>query len=190
MRDLAVLFLHLIATVARLAGPGGARSVVAESILGKQQLLILNRSRPTVTEPARIRSYRRWLVCAAHSSWPADPFRYRIETINALEVPSSAEKPEISPTVLAQGTEEAGPKGTQPRSHCSGRPNETTESHLGLSADRSTDRYGLRYSNHQGCGSADSRRPLPTRAGPGWSFMAHFPWSHEGQSLESRLVPV
>ena len=31
MRDLAVLFLHLLATVARLAGPGGARSVVAES---------------------------------------------------------------------------------------------------------------------------------------------------------------
>src|SRR5438132_2201489 len=45
MRDLTVLFLHLLATVARLAGPGGARSVVAESVLVKQQLLILNRSR-------------------------------------------------------------------------------------------------------------------------------------------------
>jgi putative transposase len=45
VRDLAVLFLHLLATVARLAGPGGARSVVAESVLVKQQLLILNRSR-------------------------------------------------------------------------------------------------------------------------------------------------
>ena len=45
MRDLAVLFLHLLATVARLAGPGGARSVVAESVLVKHQLLILNRSR-------------------------------------------------------------------------------------------------------------------------------------------------
>ena len=41
MRDLAVLFIHLITTVARLAGPGGARSVVAESILVKQQLLIV-----------------------------------------------------------------------------------------------------------------------------------------------------
>ncbi len=29
--------------VARLAGPGGARSVVAESVLVKLQLLILNR---------------------------------------------------------------------------------------------------------------------------------------------------
>ena len=45
MRDLTILFLHLLATVARLAGPGGARSVVAESLLLKQQLLILNRSR-------------------------------------------------------------------------------------------------------------------------------------------------
>jgi putative transposase len=44
MRDLAVLFLHLLATVARLVGPGGARTVVAESVLIKQQLLILNRS--------------------------------------------------------------------------------------------------------------------------------------------------
>ena len=35
----------LLATLARLAGPGGARSVVAESVLVKHQLLILNRSR-------------------------------------------------------------------------------------------------------------------------------------------------
>jgi hypothetical protein len=45
MRDLAVLVLHLLTTFARLAGPGGARAVVAESVLVKQQLLILNRSR-------------------------------------------------------------------------------------------------------------------------------------------------
>ncbi|MGH9370472.1 MAG: transposase [Vicinamibacterales bacterium] len=45
MRDIAVLFLHLLVTVLRLAGPGGARSVVAESVLVKHQLLILNRSR-------------------------------------------------------------------------------------------------------------------------------------------------
>ena len=44
MRDLAVLFIHLLTTVARLAGPGSARSVVAESVLVKPQRLILNRS--------------------------------------------------------------------------------------------------------------------------------------------------
>jgi len=45
MRDLAVLFVHLIATVVTLLRPGGARAVVAESLLLKHQLLILNRSR-------------------------------------------------------------------------------------------------------------------------------------------------
>jgi len=45
MPDFVILFVHLIATIARLAGPGGIRSVVAESVLVKHQLLILNRSR-------------------------------------------------------------------------------------------------------------------------------------------------
>ena len=44
MRDLLILLIHLIATLARLMGPGGLRSVVAESLLVKHQLLILNRS--------------------------------------------------------------------------------------------------------------------------------------------------
>jgi putative transposase len=43
----SVLFLHLLATLARLAGLGGARAVVAESVLVnvKHRVLILNRSR-------------------------------------------------------------------------------------------------------------------------------------------------
>ena len=45
MRHLAILFIHLIVTIARLPRPGGARSVVAESLLVKHQLLIINRSR-------------------------------------------------------------------------------------------------------------------------------------------------
>ncbi len=45
MRNLFVLFIHLIATLARLLGPGGVRSLVAESLLLKHQLLIVNRSR-------------------------------------------------------------------------------------------------------------------------------------------------
>src|SRR6185436_1377971 len=45
MRDLVILFVHIIATLARLLGPGGIRSAVVESVLLKQQLLILNRSR-------------------------------------------------------------------------------------------------------------------------------------------------
>ena len=52
MRDFIIFFVHLLVTVARLAGSGGVRSVVAESVFVKQQLLILNRSRKRA--PARM----------------------------------------------------------------------------------------------------------------------------------------
>ena len=42
---MATLFFHLIVVVVRLARPGGFRSVVAESVLVRHQLLILNRGR-------------------------------------------------------------------------------------------------------------------------------------------------
>ena len=45
MRDFLILFVHLVVTVARLARPGGLRSVVAESVLFRHQLLVLNRGR-------------------------------------------------------------------------------------------------------------------------------------------------
>ena len=45
MRDLLLLVLHLLVTVAKLLRPGGARAVAAESLLLKHQLVIINRSR-------------------------------------------------------------------------------------------------------------------------------------------------
>jgi putative transposase len=57
MRDCLILLLHLIVTVVRLAKPGGLRSVVAESVLIRNQVLILNRGRkraPNLRSPDRI----------------------------------------------------------------------------------------------------------------------------------------
>jgi len=45
MRDLIVLLIHSVTILVRLARRGGVRSVLAESVLLKHQLLILNRSR-------------------------------------------------------------------------------------------------------------------------------------------------
>jgi len=45
MYDILALFLHLIVTVVRLTKPGGLRAVVAESVLTRHQVLVLNRSR-------------------------------------------------------------------------------------------------------------------------------------------------
>ena len=45
MKDLIVLLIHLMVTLAKLMGPGSAKAVVADSLLMKQQLLVINRSR-------------------------------------------------------------------------------------------------------------------------------------------------
>jgi len=45
MRDLIILLVHVVTTVMRVFQPSGVRAVIAESVLTKQQLLILNRPR-------------------------------------------------------------------------------------------------------------------------------------------------
>jgi transposase InsO family protein len=45
MRDFLILLVHLMVAVVRLAKPGGLRTVLAESVLCRHQLLILNRGR-------------------------------------------------------------------------------------------------------------------------------------------------
>jgi putative transposase len=45
MKDLLILLAHLLTTTAKLLGPGGAKTIVADSLLMKQQLLIITRSR-------------------------------------------------------------------------------------------------------------------------------------------------
>lgn len=57
MKDLITPLLHLLTTIARLLGPGGAQAIVADSLLMKQQLLIVNRSRkraPNLTVTDRV----------------------------------------------------------------------------------------------------------------------------------------
>jgi putative transposase len=45
MRDLLLLAIHLVVTIAKLLRPGGVRAVAAQSLLLKQQLIVSNRSR-------------------------------------------------------------------------------------------------------------------------------------------------
>ena len=45
MKSIFILFVHLVVTIAKLLGSGGANAIVADSLLMKQQLLIMRRSR-------------------------------------------------------------------------------------------------------------------------------------------------
>ncbi|MFC1492289.1 helix-turn-helix domain-containing protein, partial [Nitrospinota bacterium] len=45
MKNLFLVFAHILAAIAKLLRPGGARALVSENLLLKKQLLIINRSR-------------------------------------------------------------------------------------------------------------------------------------------------
>jgi len=70
MRDLSVLVVHLITTVLRIVQPRGLRSVIAESVLIKHQLLIMNRLRRPCTQPPRLGPADRRILFAVDQSRP------------------------------------------------------------------------------------------------------------------------
>jgi hypothetical protein len=45
MRDVSYLLFHLLTTIAKLLRPGGSKTIIAENLLLKQQLIIHSRSR-------------------------------------------------------------------------------------------------------------------------------------------------
>jgi hypothetical protein len=57
MRDIFTLFLHAIVTIVRLAQPGGLRSVVAESVLMRHQ--VLESESEAGSQPSVFRSHDR-----------------------------------------------------------------------------------------------------------------------------------
>ena len=72
MKDLLVLLAHLLTTIAKLLGPGGAKAIVADSLLMKQQLLIINRSRRRAPNlmPIEKRKYRLLYTSCFNSRLP------------------------------------------------------------------------------------------------------------------------
>src|SRR5689334_7516460 len=57
MKNLLLTLLHLAIVAARLCGPGGVRTVIAENLLLKQQLIVLRRGRqraPNLTRSDRL----------------------------------------------------------------------------------------------------------------------------------------
>ena len=125
MRDFAIVFVHLIVTLARLARPGGLRSVVAESVLVRHQLLILNRGRkraPNLRATDRIIAG----VCALFMR-PARVVRSAIvlKPSTLLHLHSVAAQSKVPDVVFAQALPSAWPEGTQQRPHRGRRGNET-----------------------------------------------------------------
>jgi hypothetical protein len=82
MRDVFTLFLHAIVINMRLVRPGGLRSVVAESVLIRQQVLILNRGRAG-SQPPSLRSRYRRSMHFVDAPGPGHAVSHRAEAIDA-----------------------------------------------------------------------------------------------------------
>ena len=190
MRDLVILFVHVIATLARLLGPGGIRSVVAESVLIKQQLLILNRSRQ---RSPNLRSSDRLVagLCALLIR-PARLIRSAIvlKPSTLLKPPPSSEESKVSPALLTQA-QEAGPV-QRDRAENSLKPLSKQSSAIPPGAVREL------LSRLPWLSTSQSTKTLfegfsPVTIGRNrlrWTLLADLHWTPEGQSLEYRSVPV
>src|SRR5207249_3740692 len=159
--------------------------VVAESVLVKHQLLILNRSRK---RSPNLRPADRVVVglCALFMR-PGRLIRSAIvfKPSTLLRLHRALITAAVTLAHRVQRADEAWPQGTPPGSHRRGRRHETAEPDLGMSTDRAPDHTGLRYSHQQGRGATHSRCSVPAETRLGGAVLAHGSWSREGQSVES-----
>jgi putative transposase len=147
VRDVAVLFLHFAGDSRPAAGPGGARSVVAESVLVKHQLLILNRSRK---RSPNLRTSDR--VVAGLCALLMRPGRFIRSAIvfkpsTLLSLHRGLIQRKYRRLFSSKGSTKPGPQGTEPGRYRRRRRHETAESDVGVPTDRTTAQPGLRYSH-------------------------------------------
>src|SRR5262249_30351282 len=165
MRDLVILFIHLLTTAARLAGRGGLRSVVAESVLLKHQLLILNRSRQRAPH---LRLSDR-LVAGWCALWmrPSRLIRSAIvlKTSTLLRLHRALKHRKYRRLFSSQQRRRPGPKGPRRELIDAVVQMKQRNPTWGLSAHCSTDCPGFRHPHRQRRGSKDSRPSLPTGTG-------------------------
>ena len=72
MKDLLILIAHLLTPIAKLLGPGGARAIVVDSLLMKQQLLIIN---PHGKRAPKLNPLNRFLL----GFWSLFLFQHRVD---------------------------------------------------------------------------------------------------------------
>src|ERR1700719_3465188 len=115
MREFLVILVHLVVVVVRLARPGGLRGVVAESVLVRHQLLILNRGRkraPNLRVADRfIAGVCTLFICRARLLRSG----HRAEAVDAITSTPRAEKAKVSAAVFAYASAVVLAKRARPR---------------------------------------------------------------------------
>src|SRR5215467_10925984 len=144
MRDLILLLVHVVTTVMREFQPGGVRAVIAESVLTKHQLLILNRPR---RRAPNLRILDRLIAGSVRldSAEAASSFGDRVQAVDMPEFSSRHGAAQVSFAVFTKTEKEAGAEGPD-RGFDPGRDrDETAQSIMGKSANRRADQFGSEH---------------------------------------------
>jgi putative transposase len=195
MRDVVILVLHLIVTIARLARQGGLRSVVAESILVKHQLLILNRGRkraPNLRTADRILAGLCTLLIR-RARFLKSAIAFRPSTL--LRLHDLLRKRKYRMLFSSRSTRRPGPKGPnqdlidavvamKQRNRTWGCPHIAEQIALAFGIEIDKDMVRRILSTHY--------RPDPNSAGPSWlTFLRHAKdslWSRDLFQCESATL--
>src|SRR6516225_6588003 len=99
MRDIVIVFVHLIVTVVRLA-PG--RPPFRRGRVGARQTSAADpRSRPKAcSQPPDCGSYHRRLVYLFHAPGARSPFRHRAEAVHPAASPPRVDQTKVPPVVF------------------------------------------------------------------------------------------
>jgi len=141
MKDLLILIAYLLTTIEQCLGPGDTRAIVADCLLTKQQLLIINR---TQQRSPKLAALDRFLMgfCSLFL------LRRNIRRGTVIIQPSTLLKfhqllkhRNYRLLYFSSGNRKPGPTGPSKRQrnsslHCR---HESTESHLWLSTNSTTD---------------------------------------------------
>ena len=138
MRDLIILFIHIITTVMRVGQPGGVRR--DRRIRSRQTSIIDSQSSPPACpESTHPGSASRRILFALDSAYKASSGGDRLQTIDIPEFSSGDGAAQVSVAVFTNVGKETRPEGTNRGFDPGCRRNEAAKFDLGMSANRRAD---------------------------------------------------
>ena len=100
MKDMLLLSALLFVTIARHVGPGGAKAIVADSLLMKQQLLIINLSRHRSPKLTAMDRFLLGLLLSFPSTSPHSKSGSGYKAVDLVEISPVTQATQISPALF------------------------------------------------------------------------------------------
>src|SRR5262245_10994003 len=190
MIHLLILAVHLLATIAKLLRPGGVRSVMAESLLLRHQLIISSRAR---RRAPNLNSFDRFVLGLGSLFVPANRFSKLAVVLKPrtlLRFHEALKKRKYRWLFSSGGHRRPGPKGPSKGTHRHNRRVQAPQSPCWLSSHRTGDCACLWHRYRQRHCPPRAREALSTWSRNRWPILAELYRAYEGQPVERRFVSL